>query len=243
MGVGMAQIEARKNRNKPRNTMWQLMKQLREDMGLPQSEVAKKLGIRQEAVAQWERLEGNPPGMARLPALARIYQVDVSVLETARGGATQTSRAVRLPELDFDHGLRPKIHGFPLPCLDAIQPDDFVTQILLAVRNPEVRWRVVSTPCDTRSFFFKMDNDSMEPMIANGSWVAFDPMITPKDQNIVLIYRKDEQKISWQVRVLRIEGDQKILMGATKASWPPRKMDDQDKIVAVAIESHSIFPR
>ena len=239
----MTQIEARKNRNKPRNTMYQLMKQLREDSGMPQSEVAKKLGIRQEAVAQWERLEGNPPGIARLPALARIYQVDVSVLETARGGAAQSHRAVRLPELDFDHGQRPQIHGYPLPCLDAIQPDDFVTQILLAIRNPEVRWRVVSTPCDTRSFFFKLDNDSMEPMIAQGSWVAFDPMITPKDQNIVLIYREEDKKISWQIRVLRIEGGQKILTGATKSSWPPRNMETQDKIVAVAIESHTIFPR
>lgn len=243
----MAQIEARKNRNKPRNTMWQLMKQLREDAGLPQSEVAKRLGIRQEAVAQWERAEGNPPGMARMPTLARLYQVDLSMLETARGGATQTTRAVRLPELDFDHGQRPKIHGFPLPCLNAIQPDDFVTQILLAIRNSEVQWRVVSTPCDTRSFFFKMDNDSMEPMIAKDSWVAFDPMITPKDQNIVLVYRKekekDKQKISWLIRMLRIEGDQKILMGATRSSWPPRNMDDQDKIVAVAIEAHTIFPR
>ncbi len=239
----MTQIDARKNRNKPRNTMYQLMKQLREDSGLPQSEVAKKLGIRQEAVAQWERQEGNPPGLARLSALARIYQVDVSVLETARGGAAQSNRAVRLPELDFDHGQRPQIHGYPLPCLDAIQPDDFVTQILLAIRNPKVQWRVVSTPCDTRSFFFKLDNDSMEPMIAQGSWVAFDPMITPKDQNIVLVYRKEEQKISWQIRVLRIEGGQKILMGATRSSWPPRNMETQDKIVAVAIEAHTIFPR
>ena len=239
----MTQIDARKNRNKPRNTMYQLMKQLREDSGLPQSEVAKKLGIRQEAVAQWERQEGNPPGLARLSALARIYQVDVSVLETARGGAAQSNRAVRLPELDFDHGQRPQIHGYPLPCLDAIQPDDFVTQILLAIRNPKVQWRVVSTPCDTRSFFFKLDNDSMEPMIAQGSWVAFDPMITPKDQNIVLVYRKEEQKSSWQIRVLRIEGGQKILMGATRSSWPPRNMETQDKIVAVAIEAHTIFPR
>lgn len=239
----MTQIDARKNRNKPRNTMYQLMKQLREDSGLPQSEVAKKLGIRQEAVAQWERQEGNPPGLARLSALARIYQVDVSVLETARGGAAQSNRAVRLPELDFDHGQRPQIHGYPLPCLEAIQPDDFVTQILLAIRNPKVQWRVVSTPCDTRSFFFKLDNDSMEPMIAQGSWVAFDPMITPKDQNIVLVYRKEEQKISWQIRVLRIEGGQKILMGATRSSWPPRNMETQDKIVAVAIEAHTIFPR
>ena len=239
----MTQIDARKNRNKPRNTMYQLMKQLREDSGLPQSEVAKKLGIRQEAVAQWERQEGNPPGLARLSALARIYQVDVSVLETARGGAAQSNRAVRLPELDFDHGQRPQIHGYPLPCLDAIQPDDFVTQILLAIRNPKVQWRVVSTPCDTRSFFFKLDNDSMEPMIAQGSWVAFDPMITPKDQNIVLVYRKEDQKISWQIRVLRIEGGQKILMGATRSSWPPRNMETQDKIVAVAIEAHTIFPR
>ncbi|UBU63547.1 helix-turn-helix domain-containing protein [Acidithiobacillus ferrooxidans] len=239
----MTQIDARKNRNKPRNTMYQLMKQLREDSGLPQSEVAKKLGIRQEAVAQWERQEGNPPGLARLSALARIYQVDVSVLETARGGAAQSNRAVRLPELDFDHGQRPQIHGYPLPCLEAIQPDDFVTQILLAIRNPKVQWRVVSTPCDTRSFFFKLDNDSMEPMIAQGSWVAFDPMITPKDQNIVLVYRKEDQKISWQIRVLRIEGGQKILMGATRSSWPPRNMETQDKIVAVAIEAHTIFPR
>ncbi|WP_414041484.1 helix-turn-helix domain-containing protein [Acidithiobacillus sp. M4-SHS-6] len=241
----MTQIEARKNRNKPRNTMWQLMKQLREDAGLPQSEVANKLGIRQEAVAQWERLEGNPPGLARLPALARIYQVDISVLETARGGAARTARAVRLPDLDFDHGMRPKIHGFPLPCLEAIQPNDFVGQILWAIRNPDVQWRVVSTPCDTRAFFFRMDNDSMEPMIAKDSWVAFDPMITPKDQNIVLVYRKekDGQTISWLIRMLRVEGDQKILMGATKESWPPRNMDDQDRIVAVAIEAHTIFPR
>ena len=239
----MTQIEARKNRNKPRNTMWQLMRQLREGVGLPQSEVAEKLGIRQEAVAQWERSEGNPPGRARMSALARLYQVDVSVLETARGDTERTTRAVRLPELDFDHGQRPKIHGYPLPCLNTIQPNDFVTQILLAIRNPEVQWRVVSTPCDTRSFFFKMDNDSMEPLIAKGAWVAFDPIIMPKDQNIVLIHRKDDQKISWLIRMLRIEGDQKILMGATRSSWPPRNMEDQDTIVAVAIEAHSIFPR
>ena len=239
----MTQIEARKNRNKPRNTMWQLMRQLREGVGLPQSEVAEKLGIRQEAVAQWERSEGNPPGRARMPALARLYQVDVSVLETARGDTERTTRAVRLPELDFDHGQRPKIHGYPLPCLNTIQPNDFVTQILLAIRNPEVQWRVVYTPCDTRSFFFKMDNDSMEPLIAKGAWVAFDPIIMPKDQNIVLIHRKDDQKISWLIRMLRIEGDQKILMGATRSSWPPRNMEDQDTIVAVAIEAHSIFPR
>lgn len=239
----MTQIEARKNRNKPRNTMWQLMRQLREGVGLPQSEVAEKLGIRQEAVAQWERSEGNPPGRARMSALARLYQVDVSVLETARGDTERTTRAVRLPELDFDHGQRPKIHGYPLPCLNTIQPNDFVTQILLAIRNPEVQWRVVSTPCDTRSFFFKMDNDSMEPMIPKGAWVAFDPIITPKDQNIVLIHRRDDQKISWLIRVLRIDGDQKILMGATRSSWPPRNIEDQDTIVAVAIEAHSIFPR
>ncbi|MDD2749510.1 LexA family transcriptional regulator [Acidithiobacillus thiooxidans] len=239
----MAQIEARKNQNKPRNTMWKLMKKLREDIGIPQSEVAERLGIRQEAVAQWERENGNPPGMVRLPALAKIYQVELSVLEDARKNASQVARSIRLPDLDFDYGLRSHVHGFPLPCLDTVEPNDLITQILLAIRDPNILWRVVSTPCDTRSFFFKMDNDSMEPLIAKDAWVAFDPVITPKDQNIVLIYRKDATTVTWMIRMLRIEGDQKVLTGATRSTWPPRNLDDKDQIIAVAIEAHSVFPR
>lgn len=229
---------------KVRNPMYQYMRELRAKSGLPQQEVAEKLDVRQEAVAQWEREAGNPPGLAVIPRLAKIYGVKEEEIMGHRKACSLRIRAARSPDLDFEQGTRPRFFGVPLPCLTTVRDADFVGQILDAIRDHEMKWRAVTENCDTRSFLLKNESKALEPMIPEGAWVAFDPMRRPRSGTVVLVKRVSETgEITLMIRQYLEDSGQKILAGATKDSWPATELRKDDKIIAVAIEAHIVLPR
>ncbi|MBU2758313.1 helix-turn-helix domain-containing protein [Acidithiobacillus sp. BN09-2] len=242
-------------RQKRRNPMSQLMRQWRMSAGIPQSEVAERLGVRQEAVANWEREGGNPPGLNKLKEIAELYRVDLQEVEAARGVAAKEMNAVRSPSLSFEHGMRPKIEGWPLPCLVEINPEtEKSARILYALRDEKVLWRAVSTPCDTRSFFYQLQDDSMEPLIPREAWVAFDPMIPVRNGSVVLVWQMvkprildiSQDKIRQTANVLIREvtevGGQRFLR-AVNSRYPMLTMDEDVRVMGVGIETHTILPR
>ncbi len=158
-------------------------------LGLLQADVAKQMGVRRESVSQWERPQGCPPGQDRIEALAELYHLDLNELNDLR----QKNRTYRVSQdiLNFEHGRRPLVDGRPLPCFTSL-PLDFSTlrtRIINAI-NPQsgILWRMVSTNCSERSFFYRMMGTSMEPKIPDGAWVAFDPdRPRPTDGDVILM--------------------------------------------------------
>lgn len=233
----MSKVAKDSDQKKSRNPMYEYMRDLRARSGLPQKEVADRLGIRQEAVAQWEREAGNPPGITTIPRLAEIYGVKEQEIMDQRQACGAKMRTARSPDLDFEAGKRPKIFGVPLPCLVSVQQEDLTGQILDAIRNPAMLWRAVNEECDTRSFFYRNDSKALEPMIPSGAWIAFDPMRKPRSGCIVLVRRVTENNESiLMVRQYVVDEPQKILMGATLESWPATSLLPTDQILAVGIE-------
>jgi transcriptional regulator with XRE-family HTH domain len=57
----------------------QVLKALREQAGLSQIELAKRLGIYQSSITRWERGQGEP-GVSLVKPLATILGVDVNTL-------------------------------------------------------------------------------------------------------------------------------------------------------------------
>lgn len=69
-----------KNRHTPSMEEWnRRLARLRNKTGLSQAKVAKELGIAAPSVAQWETGRSRPD-LSRLPALARLYGVDIREL-------------------------------------------------------------------------------------------------------------------------------------------------------------------
>ncbi len=227
-----------------RNAMHSYMRKLRERTGLSQQEVGNRVGVRQEAVAQWEREAGNPPGVTVIPKLAKLYNVDEKELLAERNRCKQKTRIAKSPEIGFDKGVRAKIFGYPLPCLEKIYPEDFTGQTLDALRDPETQWRCATLECDMRSFFFRNESEAMEPLIPKGALVAFDPMLQPKTGSIVLVRRKlQEKRFEWIIRLWKEEAGQKLLMGGRPEAWPTLELKEEDSVIAVAVEAHMVFPR
>jgi transcriptional regulator with XRE-family HTH domain len=158
------------------NPLASTFKEARLRLGLKQSEVANQLGVRQEAVSHWERPGGSPPGQDRIEAVAKLYQLDLKELENGR----KINRNYRIThdQLNFEHGIRPLTEGRPLPCFTTLPVDfsELRARIINAV-DPQygIRWRMISTSCSERSFFYQLKGASLEPRIPDGAWVAFDP--------------------------------------------------------------------
>ena len=170
------------------NPLADKFKEARLRLGLKQSEVAKQLDVRREAVSHWERSNGSPPGQDRIEAVARLYHLDINELQ--QGRSTNRSYRITQDQLNFQHGMRPHIEGRPLPCFTGL-PSDFTelrSRIIDAIRpESNIQWRMVSTSCSERSFFYQMHGKSMEPLVQDGAWVAFAPdRPRPRPGDIIL---------------------------------------------------------
>ncbi|MBN6739763.1 S24 family peptidase [Acidithiobacillus sp. MC6.1] len=151
--------------------------------------------------------------------------------------------------------MRPRIEGWSLPCLVEINPEtEKSNRILYALRDKEIYWRAVSTPCDTRSFFFQLRDDSMEPVIPRDAWVAFDPTIPVRNGTVVLVWQTEKPRIldirsddlppisTVLIREVTEAGGQRFLRAAN-TRYPMLPMDEDIRVLGVGIEAHTILPR
>lgn len=76
----------------PRRTLPEFLRQHREAVGLSQTDLANRLGVKQQLVSKWEAGTGIPT-IARIPALAAALDVDAGELLQLVAEASQAETA------------------------------------------------------------------------------------------------------------------------------------------------------
>jgi SOS-response transcriptional repressor LexA len=86
-----------------------------------------------------------------------------------------------------------------------------------------------------------INDSSMEPIFARGSLLIFDPEITPKDRNYVLVQLQDSNLFVF--RQLLIDMDHKYLkpLNPDLNAFKMRLLNKEDKTIGVLIEARQIF--
>lgn len=86
-----------------------------------------------------------------------------------------------------------------------------------------------------------INDSSMEPIFARGSLLIFDPEITPKDRNYVLVQLQDNNLFVF--RQLLIDMDHKYLkpLNPDLNAFKMRLLNKEDKTIGVLIEARQIF--
>lgn len=125
------------------------LKKLRKDSQLSQNDLAKRLGVRRETVAQWERGENAPT--RKLDELSRIFNVSTDyILGKKTGSRSSASKGVRIPVLGK------VVAGIPIDAIEEIIDYEEIPEEMAA----------------TGEFFaLKVKGHSMEPRIMEGDVV------------------------------------------------------------------------
>lgn len=236
------QEKEEKEEKEVRNAVCDLLKNARKQLRLTQKEVADKLQVRREAVAQWERAQGNPPSPENLVALSALYHLDMDAMEEIRKTKGSEGRP-RHGDLHFEHGRRPLGVGRPLPCFVKL-PNDFRMLHVDIIRAIDARtgilWRQVNVDCDELSFFLQMKGVSMQPRIPDGTWVAFDPIRIRKPREHDIILLKGESGDAF-IAELIIDQGQKYASSINPAFSRSVLIQKDTDILAVGIEAHILL--
>ena len=139
------------------------IKRLRTDAGLTQSELAKKVGVTRATVTQWET-GWSQPRMGAVERLAEAFGVSISELVDSR---TKGIGFVDVPLLGSIAAGKP---------IDTMESDErFPAPLPIVERHP-------------RSFFLRVEGDSVNRRIPNGYVALIDPdEREPNDRDIFAV--------------------------------------------------------
>lgn len=151
------------------------LKKLRKDSQLSQNDLAKRLGVRRETVAQWERGENAPT--RKLDELSRIFNVsidyllgksDVKVIESKK----PHNKGIKIPVLGR------VVAGIPIDAVQEVLDYEEITPEMAATGD---------------YFALQVKGASMEPTLRDGDIVIVkkQPTVDSGDIAIVLVNGND----------------------------------------------------
>lgn len=158
------------------STIGDRIKEARLRKRMRQWQLAEAVGVSQPSVRKWE--SGGAPDRTRIPAIARVLEVDKIWLEFGEGNA------------NVKDALTTTVY-----CIGKVQAGEWVE----AVENPRDEWETLYAPVDPRypsipRFALKVVGDSMDQIMPDGTYAICASLEEigrpPKDGEFVVIERR-----------------------------------------------------
>jgi len=203
--------------DKQKETIGEIVKNARLELGLSQGEVAQKASIQQSYLSRIERDIGRPSTIYVIEKIASVLNLDVKklikLLEIERFKYEQG----RLDNRRKSLGIKAKSSFFcPIPILSDIpagKPQDFTDQDYPpGIAEGYYEFKVT----DPNAFFLRVKGDCMSPEIKDGDLILVYPNEETKSGDIVVIRNNKDQK---EIRRVTFQPDQ-IILTAENASYP-----------------------
>ncbi len=176
-------------------TVSQRIVKCREKLGVSQSELARRLGVRPQAVQQWE--SGGLPKTGRLEKIAEVLGTTVAYLF----GSESEQVSPHYPVGD-DYVLIPH-YSVKGSCGNGCQIDQFEVVGRIAFKRGWLKQRSINSE---RVHMICAHGDSMSPTIEDGAMVLVDTSKTePRSGKVFVLMFEDELRIKRMFRSLRGE--------------------------------------
>lgn len=148
-------------------TIGQRIKELREQRGLTQVELARLVGCAPNTVTEWERREGRAPGKKLLSQVAQVLEISV----------------------DYLLG-REKIDKPQIPCYGEVLSEEFLWP---NTNTPKYYIEIPQSEFNPNRFSFKLLDDLLEPTVCKGDYGIFEK-ISPQDGDIAIVHFPGDNK-------------------------------------------------
>lgn len=205
------------------NDLGDRIRQARERVGLNQSELGRRLGVRSQTINQWES-GTKAPSRENFAHLVQIVGVDATWLLYGAGGS----------EHNGNHELITfQARGRRVPRLTIME----VVQRNAIHSNTETAF--ANFPCGLRAYAFDLPNDSCAPDYPRGSLWIVDPDRTPTPgAMVVAIYGEPPRPVFGEYRQETSTAGVVHSVAPLNARWPSARSDLEPlEVLAVMTES------
>lgn len=190
----------------------------REDAGISQSELARRINVTPQSVQLWE-VGKTAPKRKRMQQIAAALGVSVNQLEF---GAPDQQAAVQrdfAKEDALNHqsvGAEVEIRGF-VPLISSVPAGDFMEAIDNFQPGDAEDWLPCPVPHSKFTYCVQVDGDSMVDVYPEGYIVFVDPMVNPKHRDDVIVRQLPEGKVT--LKRYMEDGENRYLKAMNRA-WP-----------------------
>jgi transcriptional regulator with XRE-family HTH domain len=190
----------------------------REELGITQSELARRVNVRPQTVSQWESGAKSPSRMS-ITELVTVTGKSATWLlygnfNTEHNGNSQPPIVRRVPRLSI---------------MEAVNPTSLTNIKEYAVAN---------FPCGPRSYAFDLPNDSCSPEHPKGSLWVVDPDRLPIPGDYVLALHANGKPVFGEYREEANATGTVYIVAPTNPRWPASRSDQGGlEVLAVMTET------
>lgn len=188
-------------------------------MGLNQEELARKLGVSQQAVQKWET--GGAPRGNRLGEIAKALDITLEYLLT---GSITVVRSYPKEEEYEEENKKNTISKVPLISWKQAADWENISKNNVVLRSLDL----ITSPVivEKMAFALRIEGASMEPKYRTNDIIYVDPSIELRHEQSVVVYLHNQNETT--VRQLFLEGEKKILK-VINPDWPGPKLYELKK--------------
>jgi SOS-response transcriptional repressor LexA len=221
------------------------IKTLRERCGLTLQEVGAPFGISRSSVAGWESGDSKP-GIDKLPALARMFNVSVDELLSDRplqdSKLTEEDRRKAKRRWDdiVDANVESANTAGMLPLISDVQAGNWSEIVDNFQPGDAEDWIPCPFKHGPNAFILRVAGQSMfnpggDKSYAPGDFIAVDPQVEAMNRRMVVAKIDHEERATF--KQLIVEPDGTHLLQALNPAWPNRimPMPPGSRIVGVVI--------
>lgn len=152
------------------------LRDLRAERGLTQAAVAKEIGCSKSLIVRLEKNESDSLSSTKLLSLAALFNVSPEWLERGEGfaGRSANTSATDLPR-------------FKVPIISSTAAGNWAEVSDPLQTGDAEAWIHTTRAFSPNAFALRIDGDSMEPKIPNGSIVLVDPEQEARNGSIVVV--------------------------------------------------------
>lgn len=225
------------------NNLASRITQARKDAGLSKSELARRVGVSNPTVTDWESGKIKELKGQNLSKLAQILNLSPDWLATGKGPRERrpvtgtigiADERYRPGQINDGHGhylTNTKMPIRPVPVISWVSAGQWADISDPYAPGVAEEWETTSKKVGEHAFALRVRGDSMEPAIPDGATLIVDPEAEPRHRSIVIVRQNGDSEAT--CKRLIYEGDRPAYLQPDNTRYPVLQLAPDARIIGV----------
>lgn len=203
-----------------------VLPRLMEQFNVDDAKLSKVTDVPASTIARMRKNTQANPTTSTLRPIAQYFGISIDELI---GDKPLSNPATLQIEDDEENTI------VTLPVLTWDQVDEWVSGVSTQLNGQLTQWLKTEHDVSDHSFSIPVTSDSFGSLFRKGSLLLFDPLLTPKDGDLVLIQFRDSKQVA--LRKIIIDGEDIFVSSVNPEIKETKRLTDASYLLGVLFET------